>query len=74
MDEHALWGIVGIVLLAAVALSTTFELYIRALRLLVYQFKVNRTAISWVALVLILIPTIIVVGGIILIVVSSLNK
>lgn len=48
-----------------------FLFFIKALISLIYQFKLNKTAISWIALCFILLPAIVLVFGIITITVVA---
>lgn len=48
-----------------------FLFFIKALICLIYQFKLNKTAISWVALCFILLPALVLVIGILCILLSS---
>ena len=59
--SNILFGLIIIVMIVVVAFYTTIVLYIRAFRLMILQFKLNKTAISWVAMVFSILPTIIVI-------------
>lgn len=48
-----------------------FLFFVKALICLIYQFKLNKTAISWVALCFILLPAIVLVIGILSILLSA---
>lgn len=73
IESSVLFGIILIVLLVFVAFYTTIALYIRAFRLMILQFKLNKTAISWVAMVFSILPTLIVIVMILIFVSVSLN-
>lgn len=71
LDESALFfAIIGSILIIAVIVIVFIELYVRALRLLVYQFKLNKHPIRWVGLVCILIPSVLFVVAVVLLVMS----
>lgn len=74
MESSTLFGIVLIVLIGLVAIYTTLALYIRAFRLMILQFKLNKHPIRWVALVLSILPTIVVIVMVIILVSVSLSK
>lgn len=61
MDTHLFLGLLLILLIVVVAFYTTIVLYIRAFSLMLLQFKLNKTAISWVALAFAALPTLIVI-------------
>lgn len=61
IENHVIFGILLIILCVVVAFYTTIVLYIRAFRLMLLQFRLNKTAISWVAMVFSLLPTLIVI-------------
>ena len=61
MPTNVFFGLILIILLAVVAFYTVVALYIRAFRLMILQLKLNKTAISWVAMVLSIIPTLIII-------------
>ena len=74
LPTNILFGLIVAILIVVVAFYTTIVLYIRAFRLMILQFKLNKTAISWVALVFSVLPTLIVVLMIIIYISISVAK
>lgn len=69
-SEHVFVAIIGIILAIAVMLTILIEVYIRAFRFLRWQFKLNKKPIAWIALVAIIVPSIVVIGGVALVAIS----
>ncbi|MCH5142754.1 MAG: hypothetical protein J1G07_03480 [Clostridiales bacterium] len=60
MDYNIFLGLFLIIAIVVIGFYVTIVMYIRAFRLMILQFKVNKTAISWVAMVFTILPTLIV--------------
>lgn len=72
--EQILFKIIIVPLLIIIAAYFIIFFFIRALKKLIYQFKLNKTAHTWVAFSLIIIPALIFIAAILLILLLATAK
>lgn len=71
-EPSSIFTIITIAIIGGgLAIYIFFLFFVKALISLIYQFKLNKTAISWVALVFILLPAIVLVIGLFIIFVTA---
>lgn len=69
-----LFVILGIIGISAVAIILLVNFIVRAIRSLVYQFKLNKTPITWVALSIVIFPALLAVAGVAILVIAYLSN